>query len=447
LQSALKSYAERHRGALLLATTLWTASGIILYVWFPLLSPAILLLAPLAPMVWQIAATPRLVLQKPSALIVALLLAGLYLTLNASWSLSPSSSHLTLGMYFAAIAASYFVLNALPDCDADALRAMAIGLYVGTVVGAAVLCVDVLSYQWPRRTLMSLVPVLRSKARDMAMEDGWVTFLQPFLLNRSISAAMFMFWPVLLAISLLSPTPRRRGWWLIGLVPAVAAIFASEHATSKIAFVGAAVAFVLFQVSPVVARRAIALGWIAIVVLVIPAATLAYQHQLYLSTWLAQSARHRIVIWGYTSQLYPKAPILGAGINTARALNDPLNYDAPLAPGSGIRLTTSLHSHNDYLQVWYEAGAVGAVFLLAIGLIVLRSAARAPAHAQPYLHATFVACALLGGSSFSLWQPWFMASFIFVAGAATVGRTLAARSLPARSLPSGEISVSGIARS
>ena len=89
---------------------------------------------------------------------------------------------------------------------------------------------------------------------------------------------------------------------------------------------------------------------------------------------------------------------------------------SPLAPGSEFRLTTGLHSHNGYLQTWYEAGAVGAAFLLAIRPSGAQVAGSAPAEAQPYLYATFVACALMGGSSFSLWQPWFMASLGFRGG-------------------------------
>ena len=113
-------------------------------------------------------------------------------------------------------------------------------------------------------------------------------------------------------------------------------------------------------------------------------------------------------------------------MHAARAHNDPRGYDAPLAPGSDFRLTTNQHSHNAYLQVWYEAGAVGAVFLLVLGLLVQRSLATATARAQPYLYATFVVCALMGGSSFSLWQTWFMASLGLVAVFATLGRALAA---------------------
>ena len=148
---------------------------------------------------------------------------------------------------------------------------------------------------------------------------------------------------------------------------------------------------------------------IATILLVVPVATAAFQNELYLSTWIPRTAKHRIVIWGHTSQQIASAPISVPAF-TARALNALVDYDVACAPGSDFRLTTGLHSHNGYLQTWYEAGAVGAAFLLVFGLLVLRCLAAALADAQPYLYATFVACALMGGSSFSLWQPWFMAS-------------------------------------
>jgi hypothetical protein len=62
--------------------------------------------------------------------------------------------------------------------------------------------------------------------------------------------------------------------------------------------------------------------------------------------------------------------------------------------------------------------------LLAIGILVLRSFAAAPEPAQPYLWATFAACALMAGSSFSLWAPWFMATLGMVAAFAGLGTTL-----------------------
>jgi O-antigen ligase len=87
-----------------------------------------------------------------------------------------------------------------------------------------------------------------------------------------------------------------------------------------------------------------------------------------------------------------------------------------------------MHSHNDYLQTWYETGAVGALMLLVIGLLVLSSLARSSMQVQPYLYASFATSALLGGTSFSLWQPWFMASFGLTAVFAMLGWAMADRS-------------------
>jgi len=422
------AFVERHRKLLLLLTTAWTGSGVIAYLWAPLILPGLLLLSPVVPVAWYMATRRQLPPHRPTAITFALILAGVYLALNASWSLSPETARISLAMYLVLVLAWYATSNTLPDSDADVLRAMSIGLYAGMVVGGAALFIETASQQWIHRTLMSLMPALRPNPRDMVVEGEWVTHLVYYLLNRNIAAMTFLFWPTALVISLVAPTARRPQWWLAGLVPVAAGILVSRHATSKIAFVGAAMAFAALQYAPVATRRVIAWSWTAAIMLVAPLATLAYHSQLYLSPWLAHSAQHRIVIWGYTSSLISHAPILGSGINTARAVDDPEGPGVPLAPGSNFRLTTNLHSHDVYLQTWYETGAVGALMLLAIGLLVLGAMAQAPKEIQPYLYASFTACALLAGSSFSLWQPWFMGSFAFVAVFAAGGWALADRS-------------------
>ncbi len=417
-------FVERHKTLLLRATAAWTLVGVILYLALPLTAPAVLLLSIGVPLAWRLMTGAGLPLGRPSSVIVALILAGAYLCVNATWSLSPATARVSLVMLFLFIAAVHVTLQALDEGDADAQRAMAIGLYAAMAVVGVVICFETFSGQWLRHKLMALAPALRPDLRHMVVEDGRVTFMQPYLLNRSIAVLTLLLWPTLLAIVALASTIRQRRWLLVGLVPVVAAILGAQHATSKIAFIGAAAAFAAFLVSPGITKRAIAWGWVATIVLVVPLATLAFQKELHLSTWVPRTAKHRIVIWGHTSQLIAKAPILGAGIHTARALHDPNDYDVPRAPGSEFRLTTGLHSHNGYLQTWYEAGAVGATLLLAIGLLVLRSLAAAPAGAQPYLYATFVACALMGGSSFSLWQPWFMAALGLAAVFAGLGWSL-----------------------
>jgi len=354
-------------------------------------------------------------------------LAGAYLAWNASWSLSPSSAHLAIAMFFLFVLATHLTTSTLAQNDADVLRAMGIGLYAGIVIGGVVLLIDAVSQQWIRRTLMSFLPGLRPKSRDMIVHADWVVFLEPYLINRNIAAVTLLFWPTSFLVSLLAMSARRQHWWLAGLIPAAAAILASNHATSKIAFVGAAITFAAFHVWPTLTRRVIAWAWVGAIFLVVPLATLAYHSQLYVWSWLPHSAQHRIVIWGYTSKQIADAPLVGSGVDAARAMNDLAGDDAPLAPGSQFHLTTNLHSHNIYLQAWYDAGAIGAALLLLIGLLIVRELAKAPQRAQPHLYATFATCALLGGTSFSLWQPWFMASFGFVAVFAVLGWALADR--------------------
>jgi O-antigen ligase len=418
---------RRHGQLVLLLTTAWVAGGVILYLCVPLIAPVLLLLCPVAPVAWYVATARRLPRSRPSAVTVALILASAYLAWNASWSLSPASAHLAVAMFFAFVLAAHLTTSTLPDNDADALRAMAIGLYAGIVIGGVVLFIETVSQQWPRRTLMSFLPGLRPNSRDMIVDADWVVFLETYLINRNIAALTFLFWPTSFLVSLLTSSARRQHWWLAGLIPAAAAILASNHATSKIAFVGAAITFAAFHVWPTLTRRAIAWAWVGAIFLVVPLATLAYHSQLYVWPWLPHSAKHRIVIWGYTSKQIANAPLLGSGVDAARAMNDLAGDDAPLAPGSQFHLTTNVHSHNIYLQAWYDAGAVGAALLLFIGLLVVRELAKAPQRAQPHLYATFAACALLGGTSFSLWQPWFMASFGLVAVFAVLGWALADR--------------------
>ena len=412
---------------MLLLTTAWVAGGVILYLCVPLIAPVLLLLCPVAPIAWHWATARRLPRSRPSTVTVALILAAAYLAWNTSWSLSPTSAHFAIAMFFSSVLAAHLTTSTLPDNDADVLRAMAIGLYAGIVIGGAVLFIETVSQQWIRRTLMSLLPGLRPNPRDMIVDADWVVFLESYLIHRNISAVTFLFWPTSFLVALLTTSARRRPWWFAGLIPAAAAILTSSHATSKIAFVGAAVTFAAFHVWPTLTRRMIAWAWAGAIFLVVPLATLAYHSRLYVWAWIPHSARHRIVIWGYTSKQIANAPILGSGVDTARAMNELAGDDAPMAPGSQFHLTTGTHSHNVYLQAWYETGAVGAALLLLIGLLVVRELAKAPQQAQPYLYAAFATCALLSGTSFGPWQPWFMASFGLVAAFVMLGWALVRR--------------------
>jgi O-antigen ligase len=394
----------------------WTATGVALYGVAPMTAPVVLPLAVVAPLAWCRARGAPIAWRQPSPAIVALLLAGGYLLLNASWSQSPAFAYSFVAEFFVFIAVLHVTSKALQAMEEPALRALAMGLCVGMFACSVVLCFEAVSHQWVTRKLMTHIHLLRPNARDMRVEAGQVVYLEPFLLNRGMTALALLFWPTMLAISRLDlPPPRRAAAFALVLAPALGAIAFSQHATSKIALAGSIAIFVIALLSTRAARRTAILGWTAATLLVVPVAALAYGQHLYMADWLAYSAKHRIIIWGYTAEQAIKAPLLGAGIGTTRAIHNTSDRDAPFAPGTQIQITIGWHSHNGYLQTWYEAGAVGAVFLLGIGLLLLQSTARAPPIVQPQLYATFTAGALLAASSFSIWAPWFMAS-LYLAG-------------------------------
>jgi O-antigen ligase len=262
---------------------------------------------------------------------------------------------------------------------------------------------------------MHFVPALQITARELIVENGHAISAYAYLLNRSISVLALLFWPTLFIIDRLAIAPARRRWLLLALLPAATAILGSAHATSKMAFLGAAALFGLSRYFPQFASRLTLGAWVAAMLLVVPLAAASYAAKFYQVSWLPMSAQQRIVIWGYTSGQIGKAPILGSGIGSARALNELENPDVPRAPGTDFELTTHVHSHNAYLQIWFEAGAVGALLFLLSGVLVLHRCAAAPTVMQPYLFSSFAAGALLAASSFSVWAPWLLASFAMTA--------------------------------
>jgi O-antigen ligase len=409
-----------------LATAAWTALGVIVWTMFPMTATVLLPACMVAPLAWSWVQRGRLTYYRPTLATAALGLAGVYLLINASWSLSPVDAARAVVLVFLMVATLHAVSNTLPDLARPALAAMAAGTLAGVAAAGALLCFEVLTDQLLRRLLIHLVPALQPPPQHVAMAAGHLAGLAPYLPNPNVSVLTLMFWPAALMTSRLGLLRQRTHLALAFLVSAVvvATIFASEHATSQVAFVGAGVTFLLFRLRPKLAMPLIVAGWVAANLLVVPVVSGLYNAGAYRARWLPYSAQHRVVIWGYTSGLIAKAPVFGAGISTGRAIQEAIDPVAPVVPGTHFHLEPGVHSHNAYLQVWYETGAVGAAILLAFGLIVLRSLSRFPAHVQPYLAATFAACALSVATAFAIWAPWFMATLAMASIFAGLGAAL-----------------------
>jgi O-antigen ligase len=412
-----------------LLTATWTAMGIVLWVMFPMTSTVLLPLCCIAPLAWYWTARRHLPWCRLSLVTAGFIFAAGYLLINTSWSLNPVSAARTVVFAFVMVGSLHIVLNTFPDLPEPPLRAMASGALVGLVVAGAVLCIEVFGDQSLRRFLIRIVPSLQPDPRHITIEEGHLARLAPYLANANVSALTLMFWPAALLVSRLRLPRWLKYVALIAFVVMAATVFASEHASSQVALVGAGTVFTLFCLRPKLAMPVVIASWVAANLLVVPVASLLYVAEAYHAPWLAPSARHRVVIWRYTSEQIHKAPLFGAGISTARALHDARYVKEQLAPGTHFHLSTHRHSHNAYLQVWYETGAFGAMIMLGLGLLVLRAMRQFSTEVQPYLAATFAACALLIASAYSIWAPWFMASLALASVFAALGGVLPRRTI------------------
>jgi hypothetical protein len=413
-------------------TTAWTMGGVVLLLLAPLTAPELIFLCLIAPLAW-LPAGKRNIFHGPTATFVALYLTTGYLALNTRWSPDPVTAIETVGLIVIWVGIVDMTLIILDRLEVHALEAMAVGLVGGVIIGGACICFEAFSGQWVHRMLVPWQPWLRPEARHVFVDAHGVENFRLHLLNLNIAVLSMLLWPAMLAIKALKPAQSTNRLLLLGLLPALLGVFRAEHTSSKLALLGSLGIYLLYQARPAVARGLTIMCWVTATMLIVPIASALYTQKLYTSPWLFRSAQERVVFWGYTSEQVAKAPLLGAGIAATRVYHTAKGgANAPQAPGSEFRLETGWHTHNAYLQVWYETGAIGAILLLAIGMLVVRSFAAAPEPAQPYLWSTFAACALMAGSSFSLWAPWFMATLGMVAAFAGLGTTLLTHSGPQR---------------
>lgn len=407
---------------MLYLTGAWTTAGVVLFIAAPLAASFVLPLCVVTPLAWHwfvMRRAPKLAI---SLLIFWLVFSAIYLLINATWSLDRPNAYF-VGMAVLVLAvALHMTVGTLRLVGARPQRAIAIAFYAGVAIGGLFLCFEVFSEQWFRRLIMSHAAWLLPDPRHLVMDGDRVVILKAYVLNRNIAVWTFLVWPALLVVWRLGLSRKQAiGLTTLLLLPGLPTIFWSEHQTSQLALAAGVMAFAIFVVAPVLFRRLAVAGWAAATLLVVPIAMSAFSIQLYLAPWLVGSAQDRIVLWGYTSQQVWKAPILGVGVGTSSVLSRPGDEDAPRAAGSERRLSIRHHTHNAYLQTWYEAGAVGAMLLFGLGMMVLRQFAQAPIGAEPFLYATFATCAVMAASSFSLWQAWFMFSFGFTAVFAVLG--------------------------
>jgi O-antigen ligase len=334
-----------------------------------------------------------------------------YLFLNALWAVDPVEG-LSRAVFFSAIVAFVTaVAMALPKLEFEDARRVRQALLIGVGLGALFLAIETPFGQPIRRTIISLVPSLRPAPKHIVVSKDWVDNIHLYTLNRNLAVLNLVLWPafLLLRSSLTAATARVAAVVLLAL--AALAIFTSEHETSMIAIVAGCLVFAGMAVAAPIMRALVLAGWIAATMLIVPLAAISHEGGLHQVQWLPGTARNRIVLWNVTARKIAEAPLLGIGIGSTKPLDEEAAPTAETRPGDTYPQRTGRHSHNIFMQTWYELGAIGAILLLVAGVIGLRGFARLPLADQPYAYASFVAATVIASFTWGMWQPWFMAAF------------------------------------
>jgi len=344
-------------------------------------------------------------------LLVALALLGLYLSINATWAVTPLRAAEKVGLFALYTLATIIGARALAASHEQTLERLSRVTVAVVFMALAYLLVEILLHLPIKRLLATFIPALKPSAKHILVKDGWVIHVGAHLLNRSVAALTLMLWPALAMLALLHPKRQALPLAVILVAGALLLLARAEHETSFLALLLSLVVFALSWISVQAGRALVTAGWLTATLLVVPLALLAKSNDLHTARWLPDTGRARIILWSYTAEQVLKKPVLGVGIGSTKELDEEHAPTAVRPDGYAYPLRTGRHSHNVFMQAWYELGAIGAFLLLTIGLLILRKLSRLPEAAKPYGYALFTAAAVIGAFSWGMWQPWFMAAF------------------------------------
>lgn len=127
---------------------------------------------------------------------------------------------------------------------------------------------------------------------------------------------------------------------------------------------------------------------------------------------------HRAMIWSFALDRLAERPVLGWGLDAARAIpgaDDNSSHPDCLPPETwGLNQIMPLHPHNGVMHVWLELGVVGAFLGLGLILSTLRKAYALNSYRslQALITGSAAAYFIIALLSFGVWQGWWIATLI-----------------------------------
>lgn len=343
-----------------------------------------------------------------TALVVAFVVWGIA---GATWSLDGAASLVTAGKLalMAALALPLFPL--VRDLESGERQLILRASRGGVAVGLAFMAVEVLFGLPITHTLYAAFRI--HNAIYGAMLNPAATVL---VLGAAITAGDLM-------------NRNHPGWALVLGAAAVALAVFSESMAAGLAGVLAAVVLVAAYWGGGAVGRALAvLAALSIMAApLLPDDVLARAKEFHWPSDAIDSVYQRIGIWEFTAMRIDQKPVLGWGLDAARRIpgghtgiraenlhiHDPVMRDRVTRYfNSGNIEQMPLHPHNAALQIWLEAGGIGAALTAALVFVGLLG----PVRRQPVNRAGAaaalafaVAALVIAGLSYGIWQTWWLA--------------------------------------
>jgi exopolysaccharide production protein ExoQ len=336
-----------------------------------------------------------------SGLIWLLAALGLWASASALWSIIPPHSLFEGARFLVLSAGGLAILGAAVTAGRDERRWVGQAAAIGVAFALILLLIE----------RFANAPITR-----IALGLPFDQYLPLARFDRGVTALVLMLWPVFFTLG----ARWRRGLFVV-VVGAMTLVMAS--ATAALAALASLAIFAVAERLPRTVSGVMILGLTALAA-AIPLATPSFDTVVALhqnSPWIKPSGIHRLLIWRFGADRVAERPLLGWGMDAARALpggKTDLNTMLP-ALHYGDRIEAMpLHPHDAALQWQLELGLPGLLLSLAIiAWILWRIGWQAPLTPDRRAGALALASAALtvGMLSFGAWQSWWLSTLWLVA--------------------------------
>jgi exopolysaccharide production protein ExoQ len=250
------------------------------------------------------------------------------------------------------------------------------------------------------------VVVVAELSSEMALRRSLGTQAPAHVFNRTVMTLLIVYWPLVIMFV-------RRGLKPVALILGIFLFIAVVRAHSGAAMLGLATAVLMYGLTRVARRAALA---VVAVVLGLAFVLAPVKGELadsllptgFVDTLAPAHARDRIEIWQSFGEAIRRRPFLGTGFGTSVALaGDPVAAEVP--EGRRRVLLGVGHAHDQIVQIWTELGAIGALLAAAVAALVMWRLWRLPTPALAPRLACLAAVVTIAAVGHGAWQGWWIA--------------------------------------